>query len=118
MILWITGNTGAGKTTLAKRLTGKNTVVLDGDDLRKVWPGLGLTESDRREQCMRVARLAKLLEGQGFAVLVAVIAPYEDLRRDIQTLTGCKFIYIEGGLSGPDHPYEPPFDAAIRIRGE
>ncbi|MCH7762066.1 adenylyl-sulfate kinase, partial [candidate division TA06 bacterium] len=41
MILWITGNSGAGKTTLAERLVSRNTIILDGNLLRQVWPGLG-----------------------------------------------------------------------------
>ena len=110
MIIWLTGNSGAGKTTLAKRLAlgARNTVVLDGDELRAVWPGLGLSKDDRWEQNMRVARLAGLLESQGMTVIVAVIAPYEDLRREIQTMTGCKFIYLSAGDVGEDRPYEAP----------
>ncbi len=107
MILWLTGNTQAGKTTLAKKLMGKNTINLDGDDLRGVWAA-DLTPEGRRQHCMQVAKLAALLESQGFAIIVSVIAPFEDLRRDIQTLTGCNFVYIPGGKEGKEYPYEIP----------
>lgn len=115
MILWLTGNSGSGKTTLAKKLAGKNTVTLDGDQTRTIWPGLSFSKQDRWEQGLRNARLAKMLEGQGFAVIVSVIAPYEDLRREIETICGCKWIYLEGGKSGEDYPYEVPSNPVIKV---
>lgn len=105
MITWITGNSGSGKTTLANRLR-KNEIILDGDSLRAVWPGLGLSESDRRTQNLRAARLAKMLSDQGFDIIVATICPYKDLREEVQKITNCRFIYLQGGKSGVDYPYE------------
>ena len=105
MITWVTGNSGAGKTTLAKRLL-KHEIHLDGDEMRAVWPGVGLDEGSRREQNLRVARLAKTLENQGFDVIVSTICPYRDLREQIKTMTGCRFIYLEGGKEGVEYPYE------------
>ena len=57
---------------------------------------------------MRVARLATLLDVQGLTVIVAVICPYESLRQEVQSVTGCHFLYLPGGSS--DRPYEPPLD--------
>jgi len=105
MITWITGNSKAGKSTLARKMR-KGEVVLDGDVLRSIWPGLGFSEEDRKEQNMRAARLAKELDSQGFDVIVATICPYKALRDEIKKLTGCRFVYLEGGLSGDDYPYE------------
>ncbi len=116
MILWLTGNSGSGKTTLAKRLMSKNTVLLDGDVMRSIWPGLGLSAEDRKEQGMRVARLAKMLEDQGFVVIVSVIAPYEALRREIETITGCKWIYVPGGKTGKNYPYEAPSAPTVEVK--
>ena len=121
MILWITGDMNAGKTTLARRLRGKNTVVLDGNELRGVWPGLTLSEEDRVEQCLRLARLAALLEAQGFAVIVAAIAPYEDLRQEIQRVCQCEFVYLthDAGDDKQQRKYEKPTDPAIiAVRNE
>ncbi len=110
MIVWFTGNTGSGKSSAALDGAGgryKGGLVLDGDELREVWPGLGFSGDDRREQCLRVARLAKLLASMGYPVNVAVIAPYRELRAEIHELTGCEFVYLYGGHA-PDatYPYE------------
>ncbi len=105
MIHWITGNSGSGKTTLAKRMK-KEDIILDGDDMREVWPGLGFSKEDRYEQNLRIARLAKTLEKQGFDVIVSTICPYKKLREKVKEITGCRFIYLEGGKEGKDYPYE------------
>ena len=78
MIYWFTGNTGAGKTTLAKifQKVIANSILLDGDYLRGVWQDLGFSKEDRVEQNNRVMKLAEILEAQGFNVLVAVICPH------------------------------------------
>lgn len=122
MILWFTGNTGAGKTTLAKewqKAWSKSAVLLDGDELRSVWPPLDLSEESRRVHCMRIARLAALLDSQDFNVITAVIAPYEDLRKKIKAETGCHFIYVEGGHpTDEEHPYEIPVEPFAIVRAQ
>ena len=107
MITWITGQRGSGKSTLAKRMR-KNEVWLDGDMVREIWPGLTLSEEDRRENNLRTARLAKELEDQGFDVIVSTICPYKDLRDQVRQITKCKFVYLDGGKEGADCPYEFP----------
>lgn len=104
MIWWITGNTGSGKTTLSKRM--KDVVVLDGNELRTCWD-LGFSKEDRWEQNLRAAKLAKSLENQGFDVVVATICPYKELRKEVQQITGCMFIYLSGGKNpSKEFPYE------------
>ncbi len=112
MILWITGNSGAGKTTMAEwlqALAGSNAVVLDGDEMRSVWQDLGFSRNDRWAQNLRVARLAKVLEQQGLLIIVATICPYRALRQEVQRITGCKFLYLPGGKApSAAYPYEYP----------
>ena len=97
MIEWIYGDSGMGKTTLAKKIISStpNSVLLDGDDMRKVWPELKFSDEDRYTQNIRVARLARVLELQGFNVVVATINPSEATRKEVQQITNCKFIHIE-----------------------
>jgi adenylylsulfate kinase len=122
-ILWLTGNSGAGKTTLAMGIRdnfngdlGQGTildrriVVLDGDEMRAtISTEEGLSPEDRRRHNLRVARLAKLLQEHGFCVVVAVIAPFEQVRMEISSFCHPLWIYVKrSNLSGPDRPYEPP----------
>jgi len=105
MITWITGNSGAGKTVLAKKLNN-NHIILDGDEMRKVWR-LGFSKKDRWEQNLRIARLAKILEKQKFNIIIATICPYVKLRQEVKKITNCKFIYLSGGKkSSKKYPYE------------
>lgn len=105
-MIWIYGNSGSGKTTLANRLKTSRTAILDGDDLRKVWK-LGFCQKDRWEQNMRIARLAIILERQGFEVIIATICPYRKLREEITKLYNPRWILVEGGKEISDeYPFE------------
>lgn len=113
MIIWLTGNSGAGKTTLAKKLDIKNKIILDGDEMRgSINRDLGLSDEDRRENNLRIARLAKVLEKQGYRVIVSVICPFESLRQEVQEITGCEFHYLPyvGDDCRENYPYERPVD--------
>ena len=96
MIIFITGDRGKGKTTLAKELCRKmGAINLDGDGVRRVWTDLGFSDEDRFENNMRVARLAKELEEQGFDVIVSTICPnIKNLRKEVFYICKCKFINL------------------------
>jgi bifunctional enzyme CysN/CysC len=86
-ILWFTGLSGAGKSTIAnlveKRLhaMGRHTVLLDGDNIRHgLNRDLGFTPADRVENIRRVAEVAKLMADAGLIVLVAFISPFHQER--------------------------------------
>lgn len=96
MIQWIYGESGCGKTTLARKMLDQRTVHLDGDDMRRVWTDLGFTEEDRMTNNVRIAHLARVLDRQGFNVVVSTIAPTQEIRDAVQAITGCTFIHIEG----------------------
>lgn len=95
MIQWIHGASGVGKTTLAKKLIDAKTVHLDGDDMRRVWTDLGFSDEDRMTNNVRIAQLARVLERQGFNVVVSTICPSKRIRKAVQKITGCTFIHIE-----------------------
>jgi adenylylsulfate kinase-like enzyme len=106
MVTWITGNSGAGKTTLAKKLiTVDGGILLDGDEMRKCWD-LGFTKEDRIENNLRIAKIAKMLDAQSVDVVVSTICPYIDLRATVKEITNCRFIYLDGGKTGEEYPYD------------
>jgi cytidine diphosphoramidate kinase len=88
MIIWITGFSGAGKTTIAKKLqenlksVNKQSILLDGDEVRKA---LNLTShyaaEDRRKIAYAYAKLAKVISDQGHCVIVATISMFEEIRK-------------------------------------
>lgn len=103
---WLTGNSGSGKTTLSAEIA--DVIHLDGDQMRAVWPGLGFSAEDRREQNLRVARLARVLLNQGHNVVVSTICPFAALRNEIrQIIPTVKFVFLEGGKPPTEeYPYE------------
>jgi bifunctional enzyme CysN/CysC len=87
-VLWFTGLSGAGKSTIAnlvdKRLTalGRHTYTLDGDNIRHgLNKDLGFTDVDRVENIRRIAEVARLMVDAGLIVLVSFISPFRAERR-------------------------------------
>jgi bifunctional enzyme CysN/CysC len=94
-VLWFTGLSGAGKSTIAslleKRLhaMGRHTYVLDGDNVRHgLTKDLGFTAADRVENIRRVAEVARLMADAGLIVLVSLISPFRAERRMARDLLG------------------------------
>lgn len=86
-VYWITGLSGAGKTTIGKLLYERikekhsNTVFLDGDVLRKVFGyDLGYTKEERRKCAMRYARLCAMLQEQNMNVICCTISMFDSVR--------------------------------------
>ncbi|MBW0152563.1 MAG: sulfate adenylyltransferase subunit CysN [Phenylobacterium sp.] len=87
-VVWLTGLSGAGKSTIAnlveKRMQadGRHTYLLDGDNVRHgLNKDLGFTEEDRVENIRRVAEVSKLMVDAGLIVLVSFISPFRAERR-------------------------------------
>ncbi|NYZ17823.1 sulfate adenylyltransferase subunit CysN [Azospirillum sp. RWY-5-1] len=87
-VLWFTGLSGAGKSTIANRVEallharGHHTYALDGDNLRHgLNRDLGFTDADRVENIRRVAEVARLMVDAGLIVLVSLISPFRADRR-------------------------------------
>src|SRR5665213_2862629 len=94
-VVWLTGLSGAGKSTIAnlveKRLAaeGRHTYLLDGDNVRHgLNKDLGFTEADRVENIRRVAELARLMVDAGLVVLTAFISPFRAERDMARSLVG------------------------------
>lgn len=94
-VLWFTGLSGSGKTTIALALEKKliekgfKVLLLDGDVLRKgLNKDLGFSESDRRENLRRASEVANLFAENGFIVLCSFVSPTENLRSMIKEIIG------------------------------
>lgn len=95
LTVWFTGLSGAGKTTLCRRVQtellarGFPVEVLDGDSVREyLCSDLGFSEDDRRENIKRIAYVAQLLTRNGVVVLVAAISPYRNSREAARASIG------------------------------
>ncbi|MGI5452431.1 sulfate adenylyltransferase subunit CysN [Streptomyces sp. CA-249302] len=108
-VLWFTGLSGAGKSTIAnlveKRLhdEGHHTYLLDGDNMRHgLNKDLGFTDADRVENIRRVAEVAKLMVDAGIIVLASFISPFRAERRFARGLLG-EGEFIEIHVDTPLH---------------
>lgn len=101
-VLWLTGLSGAGKSTIANLLKEKfdqqgfMSYLIDGDILRQgLCNDLDFSESDRYENCRRMAEVAKLFLKEGYLVICASISPYKDMREGLrQKFSDNQFIEI------------------------
>jgi bifunctional enzyme CysN/CysC len=101
-VIWLTGLSGAGKSTIAnlleKRLCadGVHTFLLDGDNIRHgLNRDLGFTTADRVENVRRVAEVAKLMVDAGLVVLVASISPFQTDRELARSrVAGNEFVEV------------------------
>jgi bifunctional enzyme CysN/CysC len=92
-VLWFTGLSGSGKSTIAneveKRLhaMGKHTFLLDGDNVRHgLNKDLGFTDTDRIENIRRIGEVAKLMTDAGLIVLTAFISPFRSERQMVREM--------------------------------
>jgi bifunctional enzyme CysN/CysC len=93
-VLWLTGLSGAGKSTIAdvieKKLlaSSRHTMLLDGDNVRHgLNRDLGFTDADRVENIRRVGEVAKLMTEAGLIVICSFISPFRAERRMVRELT-------------------------------
>lgn len=96
-VLWFTGLSGSGKSTVADALDqklaamGAHTFLLDGDNVRQgLNRDLGFTEADRIENIRRIGEVAKLMTEAGLIVLTAFISPFRAERQMVRELIGAE----------------------------
>lgn len=137
-VLWFTGLSGSGKSTIADRVVaelnrqGMPVEYLDGDVIRDLFPGTGFTRPDRDAHIKRVGFLASRLEAHGVTVVASLVSPYEASRQFVRSLCQnfleiyvatpfeeCERRDVKGlyararkgeikNFTGLDDPYEPP----------
>src|SRR3954466_592367 len=97
--LWLTGLSGAGKTTLTEKLIpelrgrGLRVEILDGDEIRtNLSKGLGFSKEDRDTNIRRIGYVARLLSQNGVATITAAISPYRDVRGEVRRAHDAPFV--------------------------
>ena len=100
-VLWFTGLSGSGKSTIAVRvhqaLVGRGVDVeyIDGDALREVFPSTGFTRAEREEHLRRTGYMASRLAAHGVTVVASFVSPYRESRDFIRRLCpGFVEIYV------------------------
>jgi adenylylsulfate kinase len=144
-VLWFTGLSGSGKSTIAVRVheelvrRGVDVEYIDGDALREVFPNTGFTRAEREEHLLRTGYMASRLAAHGVTVVASLVSPYRESRRLIRTLCRefveiyvatpldeCERRDVKGlyararrgeikNFTGIDDPYEPPENPELTL---
>ena len=144
-VLWFTGLSGSGKSTIAQRVhgdlkrRGHRVEYLDGDTIRDLFPTTGFSKTDRDLHIKRVGHLASTLERNGVLVIAAFISPYAETRDFVRGLCSrfievfvstplavCETRDVKGlyakarrgeitQFTGIDDPYEAPIHPELTI---
>ena len=148
IVYWITGLSGAGKTTLGQRLyrdqkaDGENVVILDGDELREIINNKDYSYEGRKQVAKQYSRMCRMLSSQGIDVIICTVSMYDEVREwnRINIENYCE-IYIEVPMKelirrdqkqlysralkkelinvmGIDGEFEEPKDPDIRINND
>lgn len=144
-VIWLTGLSGAGKSTIAAplvaalRARGAAVELLDGDAIRDIFPSTGFTRPDRDAHIKRVGFLASRLEAHGVTVVASLVSPYRESRAFVRGLCR-RFVEVHvatpfeecerrdpkglyrkaragqiANFTGLDDPYEAPESAELTI---
>lgn len=117
MVYWITGRSGAGKTTYAKKLRrnkqviGNEVILIDGDHVRQIFGDADYSMRGVRRQILRCAFFSKLVHEQDFTPIVSLVSPISKYRKEAYRIIGKEnihLIYVRGGEMWEGTYYEEP----------
>tara|TARA_B100001287_G_scaffold180211_1_gene151945 strand:+ start:647 stop:1096 length:450 start_codon:yes stop_codon:yes gene_type:complete len=101
-IIWLTGQPGSGKTTLAKAIDkcikskdiNTNTMIIDGDDLRDITINKDYSKKGREKNITSAQKIAHFLYNKNFIVIVSLVAPYKNLREKFKSIAPVCEVYL------------------------
>ena len=114
MILNLTGQAGAGKTTISKELLEliPNSINVDGDELRDILKNKDYSETGRRNNIKNAYNIALFLEKKGFTPIISLISPFKDLREELKQETEVFECYIfTTEIRGREHFFDKDYEA-------
>lgn len=125
-VIWLTGQPGAGKTTLAKSIMElrffSNWYHIDGDDIRKLFNNKDYSKEGRMKNVQLAQQLTQYLHSKGQNVLVSLVSPYKEQREQfkLKLENTIKEVYVHTSeIRGREQffvdDYEPPTDNYIDI---
>ena len=127
MIIWLTGQPGAGKTTMAKKvfkmysdwLQLDNVIHLDGDDVRDVLDNKDYSLEGRRKNIQFAIDMARVLHEKDYIVICSFVSPYRDMREKLKEMSKVKEFYLHSTRELRKEywvkDYEPPLENFTEI---
>jgi len=127
-IIWLTGQPGSGKTTIALSLekkikfedTSKKIMIIDGDDLRDITINKDYSKKGREKNITTAQKIAHFLFNKNFIVIVSLVAPYKELREEFKSIAPVLEVYlhtteVRGREKFFAEDYEAPVENFINI---
>lgn len=118
MIYLFIGQPGTGKTALAKKLVerlGNDTIWIDGDDLREIFPNTDYSYSGRIRNIEKSFTIARFTSQKGYNVVISMVCPYRAIREDLKANNDViEVLFKRSHFSGKENLHVKSFEDPIK----